>query len=228
MADGVLLLKMPWGPWGGVDSPSLGLGVLKAVLGRSGIPADVLEAQLLMLPLLPYPRYMFFSTTRMLGEFAFTEALQGPVTDDQMAVLERIAGDRETRDVWKVTGNPGDYDPRRAVDLALTMRNELIPAYLERVLDRLELERYALVGFNCIFDQTLASIALAKKIKERRPEVVTAFGGAAFHGEVGRHLLAVFPEAVDVVSSGDGEDVIGPLFEAARGERPFSEVHNIS
>ena len=66
------------------------------------------------------------------------------------------------------------------------------------------------LGFSSTFQQNLASLALAKQIKARKPDIFIAFGGANCEGEMGRGLFSSFP-FLDAVVSGPGEVVFPAL-----------------
>ncbi len=101
-------------------------------------------------------------------------------------------------------------DPRA---LLLDIRDRVVPAFLDRCCDQvLDIPGLQAVGFSCLFFQTMASAALARRIKQRAPTLPIAFGGASFHGEMGEELIRVMPW-IDAVSVGEADDVIIPLFK---------------
>jgi ribosomal peptide maturation radical SAM protein 1 len=63
---------------------------------------------------------------------------------------------------------------------------------------------YDLVGFTSTFEQNLASLALARRVKEAHPDILVAFGGANWEGEMGQELHRRFP-FVDYVCSGEAD-----------------------
>lgn len=73
--------------------------------------------------------------------------------------------------------------------------------FLEDLVDRYALQDFALVGFTSMFAQNMASFALARKIKERNPDVVTVIGGANCEMTMGS-VIARRVEAIDFVFSG--------------------------
>src|SRR5262249_2140728 len=73
---------------------------------------------------------------------------------------------------------------------------------------------YDIVGFTTTFNQTMASLALARRLKERFPGLCVVFGGANCEGEMGLQLHKSFP-FVDFVFSGEA-DVSFPEFVHAQ------------
>jgi ribosomal peptide maturation radical SAM protein 1 len=66
-------------------------------------------------------------------------------------------------------------------------------------------EDYAAVGFTSTFEQNIASLALAKRIKAAHPHVAIVFGGANWEGEMGQELHRQF-RFVDYVCSGEADE----------------------
>lgn len=80
-------------------------------------------------------------------------------------------------------------------------------AALDRFLDRL-IASYGLldadvVGLTSMFAQTVACIALARRLKDQRPDIVTVLGGANCEGAMGR-AIASHIAPIDFVVSGPG------------------------
>lgn len=69
-----------------------------------------------------------------------------------------------------------------------------------------------IVGFSTTFQQTVASLALAKELRRLRTvdELTIIFGGANCEADMGRAIADNFP-FVDHVVSGEGENIIVPL-----------------
>jgi ribosomal peptide maturation radical SAM protein 1 len=94
---------------------------------------------------------------------------------------------------------PDDWEAYRWATLA-------IGPFLDACLDADNWGRFGVVGFSTTFQQTAASVALARRIKARFPHVVIAFGGANVEGPMGRELLRQAP-AIDWVVSGEADHV---------------------
>src|SRR5262249_23557183 len=66
-----------------------------------------------------------------------------------------------------------------------SLRHEVLPAYLGDCLAAADWGRYQVVGFSSTFQQNVASLGLARRIKERYPAVRVVFGGANLAGDMG-------------------------------------------
>ncbi len=80
----------------------------------------------------------------------------------------------------------------------------IAPQFLTWALTSVEWDQYDVVGFTSTFDQNVASLSLAKLIKDVYPDVRIVFGGANFDGEMGLEQFRAFPW-IDYVVSGEGE-----------------------
>ncbi|WP_315836049.1 RiPP maturation radical SAM C-methyltransferase [Bradyrhizobium prioriisuperbiae] len=102
------------------------------------------------------------------------------------------------------------------VDALKRMRHELVPAFLDHAESVIDTGRYDVIGFTCTYQQNVASLALARRLKERVPGIVTLFGGANFEGAMGRELLRSFTW-IDYIIDGEADEAF-PAFLAAVGE----------
>jgi len=84
------------------------------------------------------------------------------------------------------------------------IRDHVVPRYLDRLLDEIPWGQFRAVGFTSTFQQSVASFALAARIRERHPEVTLIFGGANFDGEMGQELVKSIP-VVDYAVVGEGD-----------------------
>ena len=91
---------------------------------------------------------------------------------------------------------------------------------LDVLVDRYELDGCQLVGFTSMFQQNVASMAVARVLKDRNPDIVTVLGGANCEAPMGQaiaanieqldfvvsgHALKSFPTLVGHLQAGDGE-----------------------
>lgn len=83
----------------------------------------------------------------------------------------------------------------------LLQRRPGLEACLDDMIDRYDLAEADIVGFSLLFSQTVASLALARLLKRRKPGIVTIIGGAACEGEMGQVLVERVPQ-VDYCFSG--------------------------
>jgi ribosomal peptide maturation radical SAM protein 1 len=91
----------------------------------------------------------------------------------------------------------------------LALRGEVGP-FLEGCFERFDFAAYDVIGFTTTFQQNLASLTLARMIRERFPEKVIVFGGGNCEGVMGLELHRSFPW-IDYVCSGECDNSF-PLF----------------
>jgi radical SAM superfamily enzyme YgiQ (UPF0313 family) len=76
------------------------------------------------------------------------------------------------------------------------------------------------VGCTTTFEQTLCSIALLDRIKQRRPDVVSIIGAANCEGEMVEAIASLGPR-IDYIFSGESDETFQAfLEETLRGSRP--------
>ncbi|MFZ1803815.1 MAG: RiPP maturation radical SAM C-methyltransferase, partial [Nitrospira sp.] len=90
------------------------------------------------------------------------------------------------------------------------MATRIAPQFLTWALTAIDWGQYKLVGFTSTFDQNVASLTMAKLIKDLYPDVTIVFGGANFDGEMGLEHFRAFP-FIDHVVVGEGEESFLPL-----------------
>ena len=83
-----------------------------------------------------------------------------------------------------------------------------------------------MIGFSCLFDQTIASIALAKIVKEYNPNIFIVLGGYAVDGIIGEQLIKSF-SFIDCIAFGAGECLIEDLAKASIDNTLLDKIPNI-
>ncbi|MBO2450125.1 RiPP maturation radical SAM C-methyltransferase [Actinomadura barringtoniae] len=188
----VLLISMPWHA---LDRPAIGLSLLQAALRRDGVHCDVRHLGFAFADRTGLDDYRWVSaempTTAFAGDWIFTRALYGDG-----------APGGDTAYAAEVLSGAG----RRAGQILARLRRVRAHCepFLEDCLEMIDWAGYDVVGFTSTFEQNIASLALARRVKERHPQVVVAFGGANWEGEMGEELHARFP-FVDAVCQGEAD-----------------------
>lgn len=217
----VLLISMPWGA---ITEPSLGLAILKAQLNSENIACTVSHLNLFLLKYMRASTYFGITNMYALNEFLFTRVFEETLAPPQLAELSTRVDDQL---VYKHFGPDERYDSREAVaELFLRIRNEIVPKFLEDCLDTIAKSNATMVGFTCMFDQTIASLSLAKLIRKEFPDKLLVFGGYALEGPPGEQIIRSF-DFVDCVAYGEGETVIGKLARASVERSVLHEIPNI-
>ncbi len=202
----VALVNMPFAA---AQRPSIQCGLLKGALTRAGHRVEVFYLNLELAAELgetPYRKLADLRSDHLLGEWLFATAAFGP-RDDEEAYFEAHPS---LADTCEQVG--------RSFDDLRTLRNETLPALIERWATAIDWSAYALVGFTSTFEQNVASLALARRIKERFPGVVTVFGGANYDGDMGPEYVRAFPW-IDYAVVGEGDEALPALAgRVGRGE----------
>ena len=196
-------------PFAGANRPSIQRGLLKAGLVREGHEVDVHYLNLELAAEIGEVTYRKLADLRwdhLLGERLFSAAAFGP-RDDEEAIREAHPSLQETRRQLE-----RDFGELRR------MRNELFPAADLPLGRGIDWRSYRIVGCTSTFEQNVSSLALARRIKERWPEVVIVFGGANYDGGNGSEYVRAFPW-IDYAVVGEGDQALPALVaRVARNE----------
>lgn len=216
---------MPYGP---EMSPSLGLSYLKAAVAPLGVSARVLYFTLRFAERVgvgPYSRVATDGTRsirELAGEWVFREALFGPDPEaDRRWESEVLLG----RACWseRELARPIPASFVRTLRRARSLAGPFLDACLGEILDH----RPRLVGFTSVFQQHVASLALARRIRAASPSTALLLGGANCEGPMGAETARSFP-FLDAVVSGEGERVFPEIVARVLTGRPLGELPGVA
>jgi ribosomal peptide maturation radical SAM protein 1 len=205
----VMFVSMPFMD---ADRPAIQLGLLKSIATAAGFPAHTVHANLAFAARVGADRYRRLVEHRgcLVGEWLFAGQAFGDAAPDPRA---------ELLDVFAEELRFG-LSPRESRQWLRTLRDEVVPAYLDDMVATHDWSALSVVGFSSSFQQNTASIALARRLKARHPKLVTLFGGANFDGEMGPELVRAVP-CIDVAVVGEADDALPALLSrVAAGEDP--------
>ena len=194
--------------------PSIQLGLLSAIVRAAGFPVDTHYFNLDLAAELSPALYERFCEHRgrMFGEWLFGVAA---FADNAGATAAYFDTFPEEESWAKSVGMNRDLLDHK--------RQHEFPHFIEQCLSTVDWSRYRFVGFSSTFEQNIASLALARALKVRFPDLCIVFGGANTEGEMGHELLRSFP-FIDFTVSGEGDRVLPALL---RGLALGESVHHI-
>lgn len=109
----------------------------------------------------------------------------------------------------------------------LHLRDQVVPEFLERCVAEIEQLGAGVVGFTCTFNQVLASIAVARRLKRERPELRILLGGACVHGSMGEAYARAFP-FIDHVFTGEADEAFPKLLCVLRDRGDVSAIPGVT
>jgi ribosomal peptide maturation radical SAM protein 1 len=186
----VALINMPFAS---LYRPSIGLSLLKAGLTKNDVECDVHYLNLKFADQVSPDLYDLiaegttFSSNALAGEMIFSQSLFGKDTLDSYI-----------KEAKEQLGN-SDED----FDVIRELRSH-VESFLDSCLQDIEWDQYSVIGFTSVFEQNVASITLAKKLKEKFPDKFIIFGGANCEEIMGKELLRQF-SFIDAICSGEGD-----------------------
>ena len=208
----VLLISMPFAP---SRDPSLGLSLLKAALPgrRVGIRyftlpfADRIGAKLYddLSRGLPSP-------SSLVGEALFRNALYSARRRSLARYLRTARRDADRATV-------------RLFDAALRVERSVGP-FLEECVRTVLDASPRIVGFTSLFQQQVASLALARRLKHERPDLFLVIGGGNCDDPAGMEMARQFP-FLDAVVSGEGEIVFREIVERVMSGREIDGLKGV-
>ena len=185
-------------PFVSLARPNLGLSLLKGQLQRDGHECRILYADHRLAARVGVENYGWVHRDyeALTGEWLFSGLVRASRQWD-FGYLEL-----QSRRNYKA----------RELEL-LRSALDLLPAYLEEVCAEILAFNPKVVGCSSTFQQNNAALAILRRLKELRPDVVSLMGGANLEGALAEPIEN-FPW-VDYVVSGEAEGCISRLYELA-------------
>lgn len=213
----VVLVSMPFmDPY----RPSIQLGLLKAITARYGFPVRTYHACLDFAAQIGIDYYSLLCEHRgtLVGDWLFSlEAFGDAAPDPAAHMLDELADSLSY--LGKSSGE--------ATEKLLRTRSSDVPAYLDALVDNYAWEDVAVVGFSSTFQQSTASFALARRLKQHHPQIMTIFGGANFDADMGPELVRAV-DCIDVAVIGEGDKAFPSLLNALAANRSLDHVPGLA
>ncbi|APZ93228.1 RiPP maturation radical SAM C-methyltransferase [Fuerstiella marisgermanici] len=195
----VILIHMPFGP---IRWPSIGLSLLSAAATQLSIECEIRYFALDYAAKVGVARYQQLAenapdSSLLLGEWVFSSSLYGFDEERMSKFLEHVKQVEQTRGL-----QVDDWDDD-LIGTAIKLHKES-DQFVESCFQSIAWQDYDLIGFSSTFQQNVASLALAKKIKSAHSSATIAFGGSNWEGIMGHELLRTH-DYVDWAISGEGD-----------------------
>ena len=212
-------------PWGAATRGSIALGILKQCAKEIGFAPDVHYLNMKLAERVGFKLYEDISAkSSFSSEWFFSAALFGP---QGLGLMENSwdnlrATETGRRMAERLSKLVGDSD-----DLCRKLAGDIVPAFIDECVESVEWSKYRVVGFSTTFAQTLASLLLARRIKDRHPQVAIVLGGANVDAEMGFEIIKAFGW-VDYVVHGEAEKTFPELLRNIFDERCAEQVPGVS
>ena len=206
---GVALLNLPFN---NIHCPSTAIGILKAVLAQHGYSCDDYYFNLDFAELIGFNDYTGIQRFEkyLCGDYIFSGLLFGD---------HDPSGEYYTHLVH-------EFDNKRElaafVARAQEIRNSEAGPFLQRLVRSHSWDKYKVVGITSTYNQHFASLAFARLLGERYPQVPVVIGGFNTLRDMGIAWLNFAP-CVDYVCTGEGENALIELLKALEKQAPPSE-----
>ncbi|GLY24167.1 RiPP maturation radical SAM C-methyltransferase [Micromonospora sp. NBRC 101691] len=210
-------------PWQSISSPSLPVGLLHSRL-RQARPTDQIDE---------YHGYLHWA------EHLLTASAGEITADDYIAVADKglfhgtgdwvFAGALHDDAQWRLAEfrTHAESVDGAEIDLPkIEWMRQLAAPFVEDAAKRIVAGEPDVVGFTSTFMQTIPSLALARAIKRRRPQVRVVFGGANCDGPMGAALHRNH-RFVDYVVRGEGELAFPLLLDRIDAGRTPADVPGV-
>ena len=213
-----VVLSLVQMPWASPRRPSIALGILASVADEAGIKAQTWYGNVDLCAVLGSDIPDLFATSRHL--FGLSEHLWAV----DIFGREALCSDAFL-DAYAASGS---LPPGLPLERLVALRDELLPRWLDQAAARILDDGPAAVALSATFNQTLACLAMARRLKNERPDLLTLFGGACFEGEMGRAYHEALPEIVDHVCLGEGEAPFRAALERLKRGQDLSRIPGLT
>lgn len=210
----ILFVVMPFG----AIRPAIGVSLLKPCLTRKGISSEILYLNIRFARRVGFPDYDYVAdrspTQSLAGDWIFADCLSTRQTEADDAYLKTF----ERR--FRIFG------PTEQPIKIITRCRSFADEFLKECLSSVDWRRFDIVGFTSTFSQHAASLALAKTVKDRFPNLPIVFGGANCEDVMGLQLHRSFP-FVDFVCTGEADLSFPQLAQALQDGKDVGEIPGV-
>jgi ribosomal peptide maturation radical SAM protein 1 len=219
----VLLVQMPFAL---AYSPAIGLSLLKGVLEREGISADLRYFNLRFAALIGVGTYIELSQGRpygvqnLVGEWIFSGAVFEQSEHDVLFYVERIL--RNPPSLPRPSHAPASEE---FIQRVLHVRTK-VEGFLDDCVDDIVTRRPRVLGLSSTYQQHLAALALANRVKAHLPDTFIVLGGANCESHLGVGTVQQFP-SVDAVVSGEGEIILPEIVRRVFSRKSLSGLTGV-
>jgi ribosomal peptide maturation radical SAM protein 1 len=206
----VLLISMPFAS---IQFPSMGASLLKSILSEEKISCDIKYLNIIFAEMTSLEKYEWTCRDQggrlLIGERLFAQEFFGNQLPDEKEYIEHLK-------------QADFYTNQSFINNYLYMKHFVRP-FLAYCVDSIKWKDYDIIGFSTMFEQNLASIALAYRIKHLDPMKFIVFGGANCEGEMGVELLRCFP-FIDFALSGEADVSFPKLIKRLRTHKSVESI----
>ncbi len=201
-------------PYEGIDFQSIGISTLAAGLKRAEISVKVVHPKFWFAEKIGLDRYVAMlkicSFDEILPEWTFAGAAFPEFTPDHEKFLDQALSARPNMSDFYPELLGRDADLRKILWEIREAANDFVEEAAQRILKL----NPKIVGCSSTYQQNCASLALLKKIKEKKNDVVTIMGGPNCDGAMGMAIKRSF-NWVDFVVSGEADILLPELCKIA-------------
>jgi|SRR5579859_167825 len=204
-------------PFAGIDRPCLAAHLLQACAKRRGFNVRVVYASLLLAREISesaYSAICYAPTCHLAGE-SFFAGIAFNTKPIQTSVLYQPHNQAHSGS--RLNFNISFEEMQRLQETTAEWTNQLAIGVCE--------SGAAIVGCTSTFEQTAASVAILRAIKERRPQCISLLGGSNCEGEMGEGI-AKLHAPIDFIFSGESEITFPQFLEDYRqnGTLPATRI----
>ena len=221
-SDPIALLYMPWGS---ATRGSIAIGILKECAKQIGVKTDVHYLNIKFAEKIGLELYESISeASAFFPEWFFSSVLFGPqglglLKNSWEDLLSTELGSRMAERLKELTNG--------SEELCLKIVNDYVPEYIDEILTSVDWSQYRVIGFSVTFAQTLASLLLAKRIKDRHPDTRIVLGGANVDAEMGFEVIKAC-DWVDYVVHGEAERSFPQLLKNIYNDDDSEKIPGVS
>jgi len=199
--------------------PSFQLALLKPILERAGIPTQQFSLFMYMGHQIGWrlAETMADVWPCLVGEWIWSKTAFGP---DANTKDDEYFGAYES--LFETICHAGGC----TLDDIRRLRDEAAPRFIEFCLDSVDWSRFGLVGFTVVFQQLIGSLALARALKERYPDLPIIMGGASLEDDIADEIMKGCPQ-IDYVHCGDAEVSFPQMVERLYSGRSMEDLPGV-
>jgi ribosomal peptide maturation radical SAM protein 1 len=197
--------------------PSFQLALLKPTLERAGIPVQ------------NFSLFMYFGT---FAGWRITETLSDvypSMTGEWLwakAAFGEFARDDDYRAIYRDNLEGICAKARCSIADLEHVREVVAPAFIDFCVERIDWSRFGVIGFSVVFQQLLASVAMAKALKRRYPETPIIMGGAGFEDDIADEIMKGCPQ-VDYIHCGDADETLPQIIQRIYRKEPMKGMPGV-